>query len=302
MFTVSLPQHNTKYTFDRERFLSLFPGSLIGTTLEMCPSETDIELTQSCITQEIMTFLEQLCTTRNIPTKIPHQVQLLEAGRYLLMDVFPVITAPQWKWFMKYMQKIDPSFNLLTYEDIELNEYTTLSMYTFLAENNYVALAKYLSARDITTYMIDHLKMAIKSGNLELVNLFLKFPRIDLSRDAPFPFPCLGVACRYGHLDIVNRLLQDPRVCPDGHILNHSYYSGQFEVVKRLLQDPRTVIFSSVVRDAFRASNYEMAKLFSEDPRCDLEGCREEIVALGGIRDPTPQILFLYKELWGRVG
>ena len=99
----------------------------------------------------------------------------------------------------------------------------------------------------ITEYVSENLRfcesgffiLASEYGNLEVVKMLLKDPRIDPSA---YNKEAIRVALRNERLEVVKLLLQDPRVDPsakDNEAIRYASDNGQLEVVKLLLQDQR---------------------------------------------------------------
>lgn len=58
-FTVYLPEHKTRVEYPREKFMSLYPGSLIGLVLSNT-TDTEVPLSHSLVTSEILQILSRI--------------------------------------------------------------------------------------------------------------------------------------------------------------------------------------------------------------------------------------------------
>lgn len=79
------------------------------------------------------------------------------------------------------------------------------------------------------------LRAASASGYLDIVNLLLEDPRVNLINS-------LTIASENGQLNVVNRLLEDSRVNPtfeNNEAIINASENGHINVVNRLLEDPR---------------------------------------------------------------
>lgn len=98
-FTIKIDAGNA-YTFPKDKFLALFPQSLIGTILEMDPNVTEIPLTQPSVTPIVLHILDILVNremdfkTHLEDLKLTFPNTLAEASRYLLIPELSLFHHP----------------------------------------------------------------------------------------------------------------------------------------------------------------------------------------------------------------
>lgn len=217
MFTIILPRYSYSKSFPRDRFMELFPGSMITNTLELCQSETKITLTQDFITPDILNFLEVLITSWDTPAikddKDPLKPLLVKSGAYLGILVLSIIGDPE---YTSYYRGLMCDVNLFTLEknperyrifayavfhgfeplielclDIGLDPRTDVGLCGHIGEANWI---------------LPHL---CQRGKLSSVNRLLKCPELQSSLGT---LPCIMYAVTGGHVHVIHRLLQDPRI------------------------------------------------------------------------------------------
>ena len=135
---------------------------------------------------------------------------------------------------------------------------------TFLVKgvvgNNHVSLLKVLLLNKKIN--LDRcLEIASDDGQLEMVKILLKDPRVDPSDDNN---NSIRRASKNGHLEIVKLLLQDPRVDPsDGnnYSIKAASENGHIKIVRLLLKDPRV--------DPSDDNNYALEKAYDKSDRRD---------------------------------
>jgi hypothetical protein len=156
------------------------------------------------------------------------------------------------KWITDY------TFNEFRHEDLQRTIETTKK----LGANKAFVLGYSRGERELEKWGIENgatnltyknnepIQMACDRGDLELVNLLLKDPKVDPtvntsdgkrynSDERQF---CIRRAAKGGHIDVVKRLLKDKRVDPsyrNNWALAAALEKGDFEMCKLLLTDPR---------------------------------------------------------------
>lgn len=254
-FTIFLPIYNLNHIFNRTKFLSLFPDSLISNVLDLSSDET-IEMTQPCLIPDIIQLLWDIIEHGNYKSYIPSK-DLLKVGNYLNIDLLVILGSPQWKYFNYEF----PDINLLGIKDAELP-------FQWAIENNYIPLVTYFIKNGIDPSINNNgaIQDASLYGHLQLVNLLLKDERVDssdLGNDA------IIEASARGYLDIVNRLLLDPRVNPETYPIIGASKNGHIDVVTRLLKDERVKPNKDAVRNATINGHIEIVKLLLSHPKID---------------------------------
>lgn len=172
--TVTLPkQYYASWTLDWKKFTSLFPDSLISTTVELT-NDTHIEFTQPFMTIEVMNLLEEIVRTQTVPHSKVKGDQLEHVGRYLGIDLFNVMAHPHWESFRT-------SWNILDPEDVKKHGPWFMELAIC---GNYLALVSYLLDRGIdpTEIILDNMNVlafAADRGYYAIVKRFLQDGRID---------------------------------------------------------------------------------------------------------------------------
>ncbi|KAJ3304781.1 hypothetical protein HDV03_002322 [Kappamyces sp. JEL0829] len=132
---------------------------------------------------------------------------------------------------------------------------------------------------DITCKEQSPIRIAAESGHLALVELLLRDPRVDPSAKNSYS---LRMACAHGHVGVAKRLLQDPRVDPTqshelapwrNQALRMACENGHAEVVSTLLQDSRmdpTEGESEVLVLAVAKNRIDCVRALLDDGRVDV--------------------------------
>lgn len=132
-FTVSLPQYGAKESFDTERFIQLFPNSVIALALQS--GENDVPLENSLVTPSILELLQEIVTTGRYRYISDPSRQIRRALDYLNIDLPEPIFDPKYEQFQERL----PLFNL--------NDFTDYAHYLGVAvREKFPELAKYLFA------------------------------------------------------------------------------------------------------------------------------------------------------------
>lgn len=242
LFTVIVKE--SRYIFNRSRFLDAFPDSLISNILTLS-SDTEIELTQPCITSYVMTLLQEITESLVLPLSIDKGEPLASASNYLGIDVLRIISAPQWKWICKDrifapslmtlpVTKYTPDGEVDGCDKMEL-------LFMWAVESNYPSLVEYLVGRGQDPSILDSLALrkVVYYEHISVMNVLLRDHRIDPNTSQDY---CIRTAAELGNVEIVNRLLQDSRVdltVYGNSALEAAVSNGHLDVVDRLLLDPR---------------------------------------------------------------
>ena len=136
-FTIS--HGETKVQYPRQRFIGLFPHSLIATALQDLEADT-LQMEHSDVTGRILLLLEEMVRTGwiIINPKIPAE-EYTKAGRYLLIDELRLLADSTAQSFIVS----SPGINLLDYDSLkDPDTYTRILDYAI--EKNGVPLARFL--------------------------------------------------------------------------------------------------------------------------------------------------------------
>ena len=96
---LELPSYNNyQVTVSRNFLRELFPDSFLATTLQAEESEV-IPIPSSAITPPILDFIAQMISTGLIPDVIPRKDNMIEASRYLLIDILAVVVDTKYDYF-----------------------------------------------------------------------------------------------------------------------------------------------------------------------------------------------------------
>lgn len=190
---VTLTSHRfIEYTFDKGHFMSLFPNSLIATTVELTGQE-DVPIDKDFITLDIMSFIQRITQNGIIPDTIPQNMG--KAADYLGMDLLLVLADPKWKDFSEFIEG-----NILDPQDIKT---FGKEMFIFSVLNDYPLLMDYLINVGVDPTII---VMTEEYGGVD------------------YDYNGLMLASMRGYTQIVKRLLSDPRVSPTGLTLDDVRY------------------------------------------------------------------------------
>ena len=161
MFTISLPSYDFSLSFDYMRFTQRFPDSFITRALDLT-HETDISLSNSIITPEVLRLLQQILSTGEYPyvPDIHHQIRT--ALDYLIIDLPDIIFYPQ------YQQLLNEYPEFVSQEELDNpDNYQTL-----------LHIARELQFPELATYLFDHTNPDDYKLDdwLEFQNLILPLP------------------------------------------------------------------------------------------------------------------------------
>lgn len=257
---VSLP-HQYSVTVDRNTILSMFPQSLIGTTLELDPAVDQIDIPNPDVTPVALDAIEVLIRTRALPLTyrninsiapdlgtwlrtmntikyVQPNPDFAKAAHYLGID--PLVLLSESELGLATFNRHYPVRDWLNY-----NELSDPSVYRG------VILALQNGFNQIVWYLL-HVTDPVKTREIdqELVTVAVNRQRPDIlellrRRGTDFSAndnEAIRTAVTYPNVDLVNLLLSDPRVDPsvDSNLpLKLAVDYGNLDVVKRLLQDPR---------------------------------------------------------------
>lgn len=159
---------------DKDKLLSLFPTSLLATTLDMDPDVEVIELSMKFITPEVLDLVRELVETRCTPAHVNDSTQLIEAGKYLLMDILIVMGNPKYKEYTEAF----PRKNLLdpTYDVFHRIKYALrtgyASLYTYLYPYvNDDGLRYELLTMSVVMNQLDRVKELLSDGTLNITEV-----------------------------------------------------------------------------------------------------------------------------------
>ncbi len=86
-FIIRLPRYsNMESQFNKDWFTSLFPDSLISRALQD-PEANDIDITDSSVKPDILNYLHTMYLEGKIPDGTPDRKDLIDADRYLNIDI-----------------------------------------------------------------------------------------------------------------------------------------------------------------------------------------------------------------------
>lgn len=178
-FTISLPTHsNFQYTYDRKKFLEMFPDSMISLALQDL-EETRFDIHQ-IVTPYTLEYIHILLTESKL---CPSRDNLAEASRYLLIPILEVVCHPEYEKFYRDYLKV----NLLDTESIKthyqeivvyglLHQYSSLLSYIwdrldYKTMNCHIALyvAAYMNNVPVTK-MLNEIVWHNQSGEISLID------------------------------------------------------------------------------------------------------------------------------------
>ena len=317
-FIITIRDDTTKYIFNRHKFTSLFPDSLITTTLNMS-SDTDIEFTQPFITPNVINMLSYITEHEYVRPDFKSFPELIQAGDYLNIDILTIIGDEKWIQFTKMC----PEINLL-----KIGKLFIVQIFMYAVHIGHLSLVKYLINKGADpsisyqkikncaltescirghTHLVRYLlkdkridpndnvviRFASLLGHIDIVNLLLEDPRVNPSlrvKHSP-PSSALVGACKHGHINIVNRLL-DCKVDPSEGNQRPLYIAsvrGHQEVVDRLLEDKRVFPTQHIFRMTSIKGHVDIIKRFLSYPNINCHGYER-----WGIT--SPEIMNLFRE------
>lgn len=100
--------HHYQVTVPREVFTTLFPESVITSTLILNPETDEIKIPNVVITPQILDLLREITTTQTVPPKTLPNSELEDAYRYLNIPLFLAMSDPNWSLFRIVYPDIDP--------------------------------------------------------------------------------------------------------------------------------------------------------------------------------------------------
>ena len=268
--TIRLPRHDHyEAQFSKNWFQSIFPNSVISQALRD-PDAEEINLTDPSVTPSILDFLSAIMDQGAIPKTIPDSKELLEADRYLNIDLFPVLADIHREYTDVFdvnivdMKEVDKHYAELLKNAIGCG-YATLIQYVFNhtnpSEHSDVDQSLMLKAfynpnmtrlflqREIDPTLENNriLISAIKSDNGSVVRILLADSRIDPTY--PDNRPLLR-AIQGNSPSALEELLKDSRIDPSIHdneplalALDTIEWAiettGDLRILDLLLADPR---------------------------------------------------------------
>lgn len=275
--TITLPkQYYASWTFPKDKVLSMFPQSLISTTLDIS-HEVQIELNHPIMTIQVMNILDTI-VNYNTLSKVNPELRsgLASAGDYLGIDLLALIADSRW-------DVVDTKYNLL--DPLCIKMYGK-DLFHLALVNNYVLLVDYLIKLGVDPSSVflntdqpyiqashyDGITYASSKGYIDMVERLLKDPRVD-----PTIHTGVLVALELWHLDVAARLLKDSRFTQD-HRQTALYYACKHQhptIVDLIMSDSKidpsfdnNVCFRAVCGDGHRF-NYEIMNQLLRDPRVD---------------------------------
>lgn len=169
--TVRLVSRQCTVELSKDSLYQVFPNCLLTQTLDLDSSTETIELTQLCITPQILEFVHSILQDQKVPILMPPSQELMAAGRYLLMDLLIVLADAK---YPAYAEKFNSNLIISGSPDPESLIYSI--------HLEYMSLFTYLYSRDISTGVkYRALAVAIIMDNLQIVKYILR--DTDLSLD-----------------------------------------------------------------------------------------------------------------------
>lgn len=295
-FTVSLPEYKQKYSFDKDHFLTLFPGSLFSTMLSIT-SDTDIELSQPFLIPQAMEVLQAIMDRKEIPVIYrSHSPGIRQSGDYLNIDLLAIIGDPSWPDF------IAAGYTIFNLEDKD--EKTIMTMFKFAVNTNYLSLVDYILIKCpvLSFETCEVLNTAIHKGYLSIVSRLLRDPRIPLDNRRPSTNPMyveyLGTALHHavsryitGNPEALNLLLQCPRVETSlgfNTLLNLITSNKDWEMSKRIIRHPKTNP-NFVLLPIICTRNVDLLRFVLDDPRIQMR-------CVLAAKDPALALIIDYEE------
>lgn len=292
---VNLPLYNASWIFETERFLSYFPQSLIGTTVDLT-GENEIDITQPFVTKDVMDVIWNIVEyDRILDFNTSITQNLMRSGDYLNIDMLIMIADPKWR----NMTKKYPNVNILN--EADMKEYGD-RMFVDAIIDNYELFIDYLlnNGADPTQYIsqlvptseegemmtydmnykgrgvghkMDAITYASYYGYLPLVERLLLDERVDPTRKE-IVWSAIGWASRQGHLAVLQRLFTHSKVTiyQKDEALLASSSSGHLGIVNWILQDSEvdpSSNFNSPLQLASMAGHLDVVERLLEDPRVD---------------------------------
>lgn len=141
-FTVHLPKYDYSQIFNRDKFISMFPDSLLAVAFTD-PEEKEVSLENPSVTPYVLQFLSDVMT-RTSPYVLP--LDMTPASRYLLIPLLAVVSDPKYRMFREQYDYI----NILNPQDLD-DMYSEIL--NFAVMNEYPSLLSHLW--DYTDYT-DH--------------------------------------------------------------------------------------------------------------------------------------------------
>lgn len=243
--------------------ITLFPNSLLASTIELDPNVEVIEIPSLDVTPNSLDALKYIITHQNLPYDTPNE-EFAKAGNYLGIDTLMLLADSMLQRF-RYQY---PSINLVNFD---ISNYGTVL--TFAIANQSLYLTRYLfglfSPEQTKSFDEIGLLTASKLGDVTTVDQLIR-RRVDPSVKNN---EAIQWAASKGHLAVVERLLQDPRVDPssDENLgFREAVQRGHVEIVERLLKDPRvdpSALNNTPIRDASSRGYLAIVDKLLEDPR-----------------------------------
>lgn len=154
-------------SFPREKFMTTFPYSMLTSALEHDPNVDTIRLEEKSVTPNILEFLRNILLYEAVPS-VPRSEPLAEAGKYLGIDLLPVVDKFQYD-DIKYINLVNP-------KAITKQNYIRLMIYA--TTKDYPELFRYVLDRTNPSEYQDQdqklLSIAVLKNNISFVRLFLR--------------------------------------------------------------------------------------------------------------------------------
>lgn len=280
-FTINLSLHKEtpSYVFDKSKFISFFPGSLINTILDVT-GENIIDMTMPFVTPTVMDILQSIIDYGSIPNffldtpigfDLNIQSNLIKSGNYLNIDLLVMIGDEKWKDFVAGDWGIS-DINILDPADIEADGSW---LFKCAIEYNYELLVSHLinygvdptQVLKIGDESIDAITYASREGYLSIVKRLLKDERVTLHGSK-----CIGLASRYGETEVVQLLLRHTTSIHKNMALVEASEHGHLDIVEMLLQDSEvdpTYDNNQSIQMACLYYRYDIVDRLMDDPRVD---------------------------------
>lgn len=172
-FTIDLSRYKLKYVFDRNRFLRLYPNSLIANILNVS-SDTEIIIYQRFVTDFVMRILYIITEKKQVPLIGigADGLSLQRSGDYFNIDILCVLGDPQWYNFNIYVGHLD----ILDSKDYE-------QLFIRGVTSGFLCLVDYLLKHDVDPSLYNNLaiRLAIARNYDNIVRRLLRDSRFKVN-------------------------------------------------------------------------------------------------------------------------
>lgn len=234
-FTITLPEHTHSQIYNREKFISVFPESMISILLEQS-ADTEIIITQRFVLPEVLTILH-LVIEKGQVTYQPHdelREDVKKSADYLCIDLLAVVNDPKFQNLQFVINGID----LTSPESIQGH---ADSLIHHACQAGFVPLLRHLLAHGVDPSLDNDLALR-HAYHSEIIRIILADPRTNPSI---YNNSVMIRACDRGDMDLVRRLLAHPRIDASTGFFNVMIHIGtrhrpNTEIFKLIVEDPRT--------------------------------------------------------------